>query len=70
MLILTAISIALCATALAYLLVNGQDLKAALSFTVVLLVASIPIAIEIVSHHHSVCTTKSRHSTLYAAPSH
>jgi H+-transporting ATPase len=44
--------VALCVTALGYLIGHGKEpVKEALSFTVVLLVASIPIAIEIV------CTT-------------
>ena len=49
--ILVVISVILCITAFVYLLKSGQNVKAALSFTVVLLVASIPVAIEIV------CTT-------------
>jgi hypothetical protein len=49
---LVVLSVVLCATALGYLIGYGKEpVKEALSFTVVLLVASIPIAIEIV------CTT-------------
>ncbi|KIY97910.1 H+-transporting ATPase [Monoraphidium neglectum] len=49
---LVVLSVALCVTALGYLIGYGKEpVKEALSFTVVLLVASIPIAIEIV------CTT-------------
>lgn len=51
MFVLVAASFCLCLTALGYLLGKGEAFKEALSFTVVLLVASIPIAIEIV------CTT-------------
>ncbi|KAI8475078.1 MAG: hypothetical protein J3K34DRAFT_517717 [Monoraphidium minutum] len=49
---LVVLSVTLCVTALGYLIGYGKEgVKEALSFTVVLLVASIPIAIEIV------CTT-------------
>ncbi|GLC35934.1 hypothetical protein PLESTB_000520900 [Pleodorina starrii] len=51
MFVLVITSLALCGTAFGYLLGKGEVFKEALSFTVVLLVASIPIAIEIV------CTT-------------
>lgn len=51
MFVLVAMSLALCGTAFGYLLGKGEPVREALSFTVVLLVASIPIAIEIV------CTT-------------
>lgn len=51
MLVLVVLSCILCFTALGYLLGMGSPIKEAISFTVVLLVASIPIAIEIV------CTT-------------
>jgi H+-transporting ATPase len=51
MIILVFISTTLCAIAFTFLINSGEDVKSALSFTVVLLVASIPIAIEIV------CTT-------------
>lgn len=51
MFVLVVLSLTLCVTALIYLSVRGEEFKEALSFTVVLLVASIPIAIEIV------CTT-------------
>jgi H+-transporting ATPase len=44
-------SVVLCFTALGYLIAKKEPVREALSFTVVLLVASIPIAIEIV------CTT-------------
>ena len=49
--VLVALSLVLCAIVFIYLLVQGEDVRDALGFTVVLLVASIPIAIEIV------CTT-------------
>lgn len=51
MMVLVVLSLTLCSIAFAYLLVHGEKVREALSFTVVLLVASIPIAIEIV------CTT-------------
>jgi len=51
MMYLVVISIALCLIVFIYLVEKGEDVKSALSFTVVLLVASIPVAIEIV------CTT-------------
>jgi len=51
MLILVVISFTLSGIVFAYLLAKGANLKESLSFTVVLIVASIPIAIEIV------CTT-------------
>ncbi|GLI68820.1 hypothetical protein VaNZ11_013324 [Volvox africanus] len=51
MFVLVITSFVLCGTAFGYLLGKGEVFKEALSFTVVLLVASIPIAIEIV------CTT-------------
>lgn len=51
MFVLVALSVVLCGAALIYLLARGENFKRALSFTIVLLVASIPIAIEIV------CTT-------------
>ncbi|KAI7845817.1 hypothetical protein COHA_000727 [Chlorella ohadii] len=52
MFVLVVLSLALCFTALMYLLFHkNESFKEALSFTIVLLVASIPIAIEIV------CTT-------------
>ncbi|TFJ85011.1 hypothetical protein NSK_003435 [Nannochloropsis salina CCMP1776] len=51
MIILVVLSMALCGIAFGYLLGRGETVRDALSFTVVLLVASIPIAIEIV------CTT-------------
>jgi len=51
MVILVVLSMTLCLIAFGYLLGRGETLRDALSFTVVLLVASIPIAIEIV------CTT-------------
>lgn len=49
--ILVGLSVVMCITVLIYLLAEGNDAKNVLSFVVVLLVASIPIAIEIV------CTT-------------
>eukprot|EP00123_Amoebidium_parasiticum_P015103 comp22787_c0_seq2/m.35684 comp22787_c0_seq2/g.35684 ORF comp22787_c0_seq2/g.35684 comp22787_c0_seq2/m.35684 type:complete len:1075 (-) comp22787_c0_seq2:451-3675(-) len=51
MIVLVVLSLLLCGIALAYLLIRGEKFKEALSFVVVLMVASIPIAIEIV------CTT-------------
>lgn len=45
---LVILSVTLCTIALIYLLVRGENFKHSLSFVVVLLVASIPIAIEIV----------------------
>ena len=49
------ISVVLCLIALIYLLTDGEDFKHALGFIVVLLVASIPIAIEIVRCAHPLC---------------
>lgn len=49
--VLLIMSLILCIIVLVYLLVQGETVKTALSFAVVLLVASIPLAIEIV------CTT-------------
>jgi H+-transporting ATPase len=46
---LSVLSLTLCAIVLAYLLIRKEHFKTVLSFVVVLLVASIPIAIEIVS---------------------
>lgn len=51
MIALVVLSFALSGTVFIYLLVSGTELKESISFTVVLIVASIPIAIEIV------CTT-------------
>lgn len=51
MMILVVLSFTLSGIVFAYLLTSGEDLQGSLSFTVVLIVASIPIAIEIV------CTT-------------
>jgi H+-transporting ATPase len=51
MLVLVVISFFLCGIVFGYLLAEDEELEDAISFTVVLLVASIPIAIEIV------CTT-------------
>jgi H+-transporting ATPase len=48
MFVLVGTSLLLCGITLAYLLASGESVISALSFTVVLLVASIPIAIEIV----------------------
>ena len=47
-LVLTAISLTLCFIVLVFLLVRKEPTQEVLSFVVVLLVASIPIAIEIV----------------------
>jgi H+-transporting ATPase len=49
MFVLVGISLVLCAINLIYLLIKGVAVKEALSFTIVLLVASIPLAIEIVT---------------------
>jgi H+-transporting ATPase len=49
MLILVALSITLCLIYFIYLITQGVDFKEALSITVVILVASIPLAIEIVT---------------------
>ena len=49
--VLVSVSFLLCFSAMGYLLGMGETFTEALQFTVVLLVASIPIAIEIV------CTT-------------
>lgn len=49
MFVLVALSITLCAVNFTYLMIEGVDAKEALSFTIVLLVASIPLAIEIVT---------------------
>ena len=51
-LLMQIISVVLCLIALIYLLADGEDYKHALGFIVVLLVASIPIAIEIVRCPH------------------
>ena len=47
--ILSGLSLTACGIVLAYLLARKEPLREVLSFVVVLLVASIPIAIEIVS---------------------
>lgn len=49
MFVLVALSLTLCIINLIYLLVKGVGINEALSFTIVLLVASIPLAIEIVT---------------------
>jgi H+-transporting ATPase len=49
MFVLVVLSLLLCIINLVYLLVEGVAIKEALSFTIVLLVASIPLAIEIVT---------------------
>lgn len=49
MIVLVAVSITLCIINFIYLLVSGESVHDALSFTIVLLVASIPLAIEIVT---------------------
>jgi H+-transporting ATPase len=49
MYVLVGISLVLCAVNFIYLLVKGVSLKESLSYTIVLLVASIPLAIEIVT---------------------
>lgn len=49
MFVLVGLSITLCVINFIYLLVNGVGVKEALSFTIVILVASIPLAIEIVT---------------------
>ena len=49
MFVLVGVSITLCLVNFIYLMVKGVNVKEALSFTIVLLVASIPLAIEIVT---------------------
>jgi H+-transporting ATPase len=49
MFVLVALSLTLCIINFAYLLLEGVSVKEALSFTIVILVASIPLAIEIVT---------------------
>ena len=49
MIVLVIISFLLSGIVLIYLLVKGEDFSSAISFTVVLIVASIPLAIEIVT---------------------
>ena len=49
MIVLVVVSITLCIIVFVYLFKNGEGLEGALSFTVVLLVASIPLAMEIVT---------------------
>lgn len=49
MFVLVGLSLTLCAINFGYLLAKGVDVKEALSFTIVILVASIPLAIEIVT---------------------
>eukprot|EP00804_Cyclotella_cryptica_P010572 CCRYP_019860-RC/>CCRYP_019860-RC protein AED:0.09 eAED:0.09 QI:721/1/1/1/1/0.77/9/1142/738 len=50
MMILVGFSVTLCLINFAYLMIEGESLKESLSFTIVLLVASIPLAIEIVTN--------------------
>ncbi|KAG7345865.1 plasma-membrane proton-efflux P-type ATPase [Nitzschia inconspicua] len=50
MMVLVALSLLLSGIYFAFLLISGVDLKEALSYTVVILVASIPLAIEIVTN--------------------
>ena len=49
MFVLVGLSVTLCVINFIYLMVNGVGIKESLSFTIVLLVASIPLAIEIVT---------------------
>ena len=49
MFVLVTLSVVLCIINFAYLFSQGESLQEALSFTIVLLVASIPLAIEIVT---------------------
>ncbi|KNC79871.1 hypothetical protein SARC_07756 [Sphaeroforma arctica JP610] len=49
MVILVGLSVTLCVTSFIFLMVSGIDFKESISFTVVVLVASTPIAIEIVT---------------------
>lgn len=49
MFVLVGLSVTLCIINFVYLVVEGVEVKEALSFTIVLLVASIPLAIEIVT---------------------
>eukprot|EP00121_Abeoforma_whisleri_P011129 Awhi_evm1s10267 len=48
-LILTVLSVVLCAICFAYLMITGESFNESISYAVVVLVASIPVAIEIVS---------------------
>ena len=50
MIVLVVLSVTLCGASFVYLLSGGVPLRDALSFTVVLLVASVPLAIEIVTN--------------------
>ncbi len=50
MIVLVVLSVTLCTISFVYLLIGGVPLRDAMSFTVVLLVASIPLAIEIVTN--------------------
>jgi H+-transporting ATPase len=68
MIILTGVSLVLCIIVFVYLIVKTGNVKDSLSFTIVLLVASIPLAMEIVttttlalgskelSHHGAIVT--------------
>ena len=49
MFVLVGLSLTLCTVNFVYLIAEGVDVKEAISFTIVLLVASIPLAIEIVT---------------------
>lgn len=49
MYVLVGLSVVLCTLNFLYLLLRGENVKESLSFTIVLLVASIPLAIEIVT---------------------
>ncbi len=48
MIVLLTVSFTLCGITMAYLLITGNPFMRVLQFTVILLIASIPIAIEIV----------------------
>lgn len=58
------LSVVLCVIALIFLLARGEDFRHALGFVVVLLVASIPIAIEIVRCAPSSLNASYRHPEL------
>jgi H+-transporting ATPase len=49
MFVLVGLSVTLCVTIFVYLIVKGEEGKEALSITIVILIASIPLAIEIVT---------------------
>mmetsp|Transcript_8467 Transcript_8467/g.18971 ORF Transcript_8467/g.18971 Transcript_8467/m.18971 type:complete len:823 (+) Transcript_8467:274-2742(+) len=68
MFILVSFSVTLCVISFVYLIVEGESLKTSLSHTIVLLVASIPLAIEIVTNTTLAIGSKSlsRHGAIVA----